>query len=98
MTTVDEMMAADLQGFLLKDVVVYNGTSVKAEIQRGSGDEYKGYDDFDVKAIIRVTAKDVPVVVTGDVILIGSTTWEVIGAQLSKCGLLWEINANRRTS
>lgn len=101
--TFTDQLELDLQTIFLNNeefgaTISCAGTSVPALIEYGSGDEYKGFDDFDIKAMLRVRIKDVPVVVSGDVILIGATTWEVIGARLSKCGLLWEINVNRRTS
>lgn len=97
MTTVKEMMEADLLS-VFEDTILYGGASVQAEIQCGSGDEYKGFDDFDIRAVIRVRIKDIPTILSGDLIQVGAATWEVIGARLSKCGMFWEINVNRRTS
>jgi hypothetical protein len=103
MSDFTDQLELDLQAIFLNNVefgatVKYAGRDVQALIEYGSGDEYKGFDDFDIKAIIRIRIKDVPAVNTGDEILIDINTWEVIGARLSKCGLLWEININRRTS
>lgn len=80
------------------ETVTYEGQAIAARLFYGSGDENKGYDDFDVKAVIKIKKKDVATVLTGDTILIGAQTWEVIGATLSKDGLEWEAMINRRTS
>lgn len=78
--------------------IQYKGLEVEALVNYGSGDEYKGYDDFDVKAVVYVRVSQVSTVQTGDQLTIGTSTWEVIGAKLSGCGRLWEIEVNRRTS
>jgi hypothetical protein len=80
------------------ETVTYAGKSIAARLFYGTGDEHKGYDDFDVRAVIKFKKKDVAAVLTGDTILIGTQNWEVIGATLSKDGLEWEAMINRRTS
>lgn len=102
-STFKDMIAADLGNVFFNteefaETVAYNGDEVTAIITYGSGDEYKGYDDFDVKAVILVKVSDVQEVVTGDQVQIGSDDWEVIGAKRSAHGLTWEIQVNKRTS
>lgn len=103
MATFKEQLAADVDDVFYNtsefaEAVTYEGKAIAARLFYGSGDEHKGYDDFDVRAVIKFKKKDVATVLTGDTILIGTQTWEVIGATLSKDGLEWEATINRRTS
>lgn len=103
MTAFKDHLEVDLQAVFLNTgeyaaTVEYAGAEVPAVITYGSGDEYKGYDDFDVRATVIVRVSDVPAVITSQQLVIGTATWEVIGARLSGCGRLWEIQLNRRTS
>jgi hypothetical protein len=109
--TLKTQMVADLSIFYNTDEfavsVVYTqtgsspkiSTTIKAHVIYGEGDEYRGADQYGVRAQVRVKAGDIAQPQKGDEITIGADTWIVIGeAERVEDGLEWTIPINKRSS
>jgi di/tripeptidase len=69
--------------------------TIKAIIDYGSGDEYKGADSYGIRATMRVQASELEQLARKDEFTIDGATWVVIGADLSADGLEWIISINK---
>jgi len=71
--------------------------SIRAVIDYGQGDEYRGADSYGVRATMRVKASDVSQPARSDEVTIGTERWIVIGADPNEDGLEWIVQINKVT-